>query len=277
LDIERRAVLGCLLAALSAVAGCRHDFAPGDGRAGELGLEAGPGDLVPVRERTRDLVLVRERTRDLGPGGCDEGTCSPTLLSHACLGGAWAFRCSTCPCPGGTCLTDAAGEYCAIDLTAQADTYTVQWEPAGNYGTETSIKLAYFGGAVDTMGYVDFKLGGLTSKWGAVIVDRALLKLYRYDGATLTPVAIDSVVSPWSETTLAFGTTLTIAGAAVSFDLGGGSQSIDVTQLLKACVGAPGGCHGFRITPTKAETQAHVRSREYGTAAERPTLTLKLR
>ena len=165
------------------------------------------------------------------------------------------------------------------------DTYIMEYYPGTAYGTESSLGWDNndpHGSGDDTFGLIRFDdIFGTDA--GQIppdaIIQSATLTYYVYDTGDLADV--NEVMIDWSEdvTYNGFGGDAGVQVDEYGVSVGSGSgatsaQSIDVTASLAAWASAPSGNHGWIFRPTGGGG-VDVRSSEYATVGQRPSLTVE--
>lgn len=165
------------------------------------------------------------------------------------------------------------------------DTYIMEYYPGTAYGTESSLGWDNndpHGSGDDTFGLIRFDdIFGTDA--GQIppdaIIQSATLTYYVYDTGDLADV--NEVMIDWSEdvTYNGFGGDAGVQVDEYGVSVGSGSgatsaQSIDVTASLAVWASAPSGNHGWIFRPTGGGG-VDVRSSEYATVGQRPSLTVE--
>ena len=165
------------------------------------------------------------------------------------------------------------------------DTYIMEYYPGTAYGTESSLGWDNndpHGSGDDTFGLIRFDdIFGTDA--GQIppdaIIQSATLTYYVYDTGDLADA--NEVMIDWSEdvTYNGFGGDAGVQVDEYGVSVGSGSgatsaQSIDVTASLAAWASAPSGNHGWIFRPTGGGG-VDVRSSEYATVGQRPSLTVE--
>jgi hypothetical protein len=165
------------------------------------------------------------------------------------------------------------------------DTYIMEYYPGTAYGTESS--LGWDNNDPHGSGDYTFGLIRFDDIFGTdagqippdAIIQSATLTYYVYDTGDLADV--NEVMIDWSEdvTYNGFGGDAGVQVDEYGVSVGSGSgatsaQSIDVTASLAAWASAPSGNHGWIFRPTGGGG-VDVRSSEYATVGQRPSLTVE--
>ena len=165
------------------------------------------------------------------------------------------------------------------------DTYIMEYYPGTAYGTESSLGWDNndpHGSGDDTFGLIRFDdIFGTDA--GQIppdaIIQSATLTYYVYDTGDLADA--NEVMIDWSEdvTYNGFGGDAGVQVDEYGVSVGSGSgatsaQSIDVTASLAVWASAPSGNHGWIFRPTGGGG-VDVRSSEYATVGQRPSLTVE--
>jgi hypothetical protein len=165
------------------------------------------------------------------------------------------------------------------------DTYIMEYYPGTAYGTESS--LGWDNNDPHGSGDYTFGLIRFDDIFGTdagqippdAIIQSATLTYYVYDTGDLADA--NEVMIDWSEdvTYNGFGGDAGVQVDEYGVSVGSGSgatsaQSIDVTASLAAWASAPSGNHGWIFRPTGGGG-VDVRSSEYATVGQRPSLTVE--
>ena len=165
------------------------------------------------------------------------------------------------------------------------DTYIMEYYPGTAYGTESS--LGWDNNDPHGSGDYTFGLIRFDDIFGTdagqippdAIIQSATLTYYVYDTGDLADV--NEVMIDWSEdvTYNGFGGDAGVQVDEYGVSVGSGSgatsaQSIDVTASLAVWASAPSGNHGWIFRPTGGGG-VDVRSSEYATVGQRPSLTVE--
>jgi hypothetical protein len=162
----------------------------------------------------------------------------------------------------------------AVDFKAEADTYIDQSHPTTNYGSANSIAVG--GNPYRRDIYVRFNVSGLPA--GALVTDAELIMRASNGsgapggGGTIRKFA--PVVEQWNESQSTWNNPL--AGSDASSDLSTiGPVSSGKTYFFIGLQSAvPGNGRVTFVIRSPQEDGAAYRSREYGTASQRPTLRI---
>jgi PKD repeat protein len=163
---------------------------------------------------------------------------------------------------------NAAGT--SVDVPAEADTYIYETNPTTNYGT--AVDVAVGGGTARRIAYFRFNVAGLPA--GSVVTDARLL-LTCSNGSTETGGTLrkfSPTVTAWDELQPTWNNPL--AGTEGSGDLAslGPVVSGSSYELAGLAAAVPSSGRVTFVLRSGAQDGAAFRSRQYGTASQRPTL-----
>ena len=173
-----------------------------------------------------------------------------------------------------------------LDITASADAAPWNEHPSTNYGTLSYLYVGEWSGGDKGESFINFDLSSLPSRFR---VSSAILKLFQYDSDNdwqipNISVAAELCGASWTETGITWNnkpanavntpqalTTVKSINEGVN---GTNEYQWNITEHMIA-VGLgliPWNGLRLRYTGTSSETAKYFRSREYGTASQRPRL-----
>jgi cysteine-rich repeat protein len=226
-------------------------------------------------------------------GACDDGL---ACTADACDAGLGCQHQASCP-PGLACGGGGACEPVSFEAPFQAglggyagaqDTYLVEADPNSTHGAEAAVEWDAddpAGSGKDRVGLLRFGAivgGGPGQVPPGAIVTGATLTLEVFNASVGSPATLHESTVAWDAATVRwndFGGDPGVQADEIGPSVADapvvlGTATMDVTASVQGWVADPNSNHGWVVMPTSTNN-LHVRSSEYGVAAQRPRLDVE--